>query len=110
MSFHRKRRLPPFVAISRTALKSKEWETLSSSTKVVYLHLKLKFVGHNNGEIILHYSELKDMFSSSTIAKAFKELESKGWIERTHVGGLYRYINKYKLTGKYDDSVLQFNK
>ena len=85
---------------------SEEWRSLTPKAKIVYLHLKYKFVGHNNGEIVLHYSELKDMFSSKTIARAFRELEAKGWVERTQYGGLYRYVNKYRLTFKYDKAFL----
>lgn len=100
---------PPFVAISREAIRGKEWRDLSSSAKVVYIHLKYKYVGHNNGDITLHYSELKDMFSSGTISKSFRELEKIGWIERTKIGGLYRYQNQYKLTGKYDNAFVNPN-
>ena len=102
----RRKKMPPFVAISREALKGTAWRSLSSTAKVMYLHLKYKYVGHNNGEIELHYSELKDMFASDTIAKGFKELQRTGWVERTQYGGLFRFVNKYKLTGKYDNSLL----
>lgn len=107
MSRKKRKTLPPFVAISREAMRGKEWRSLTPKAKIVYLHLKYKFVGHNNGDIVLHYSELKDMFSSKTIARAFRELEDAGWIERTHYGGLYRYVNKYELTGKYDTAFLK---
>ena len=106
----RKAHLPPFVAIGRHTLTVPEWRTgLSSSEKIIYLHLKSKFVGHNNGEIVLHYSELLDMFSSATISKALKGLEKKGWMEKTKQGGLYRYTNKYRLTFKYDNAYAKFN-
>lgn len=83
---------------------SEEWRLgLSPTERDIYIMLKYKFVGTNNGEIILHYSELSDMYSSATIAKAFKGLEAKGWVQRTHYGGMFRYTNKYALTGKYDD-------
>ena len=84
-------------------LKSPEWRTgLTSSEKIVYIHLKYKFVGWNNGDIELHYSELRDFLAPGTIWMAFKGLEKKGWIERTKYGGLYRFVNKYRLTGKCD--------
>ena len=35
-------------------------------------------------------------------ADAIKGLEEKQWIERTRHGGMFRFYNKYKLTGKYD--------
>lgn len=97
-------KLPPsFVALDRRMLKSPEWRKgLSSSEKVVYIHLRYKFVGWNNGEIVLRYSELTDFLAKGTISKAFKELERKGWIDRPTHGGLERNTNKFRLTGRYD--------
>ena len=87
-------------------LKSKEWRSeLNSSEKILYIELKRKFAGHNNGEIRLHYSELEDMMANSTICKAFKGLEKKGWINRTAVGGYHRFIYYFKLTGNYDEAI-----
>jgi len=90
----------------RKTLRSKEWKDLSPAAKILYIHLKGKYNGSNNGEIRLYYSELygiKGISSNSTISKAFKELEQKEWIKRTQLGGIYRYFNNYELTGKYDD-------
>lgn len=95
-----------FVAISRKTLNSKEWKELIPSAKLLYIHLKSKYNGSNNGSIRLYYSELKGIkgiSSSSTVSKAREELEDKGWIKREKLGGLYRYNNEYRLTGKYDD-------
>ena len=102
----RKKRHASFVGLSRKTLKSKEWRTgLSSSAKVLYLHLKYKFVGYNNGNIMLHYSEI-DFMAPATASRAFKELGAKGWIIKTRFGGLYRYSTKFELTGKYDDAFI----
>ncbi len=46
---------------------------------------------------------IKGISSPSTISTANKELEEKGWIKRTKLGGLYRTINEYKLTGNFDE-------
>lgn len=51
------------------------------------------------------YSAMKDVKGCShhkTIAAAVKELEVKGWIKIKTRGGLYRHLNFYKLTFKYD--------
>ena len=101
----RRRKLPPFVALGRGMLKSPEWRGLIPSAKIIYIHLKYKYVGHNNGDIELHYSELTDMMSKSTISRAFKELIDKEWVGVTNIGGLYRRRNKYRLTGKYDEII-----
>jgi len=86
------RKLPPFVALGRQMLKSKEWRTLSPNAMIVYIYIKYKFV-----------------MSSSTIARAFKELRDAGWLEAAKHGGLFRYVNKYKITGKYDEAIINFN-
>jgi len=90
----------------RMLLRCEEWKKLSPSAKLLYILLKAKFNGSNNGEIKLHYSELKGikgLSSDSTISKAIKELEQNEWIKKTVCGGLFRHSNMFLLTGKYDD-------
>jgi len=95
-----------FIMIGREMLFGcPEWKKLSGAAKLLYITLKGKYNGFNNGEIKLCYSELKGvrgLSSSSTIAKAFKELVDKEWIIHVGMGGLYRHPNVYELTGKYD--------
>lgn len=95
-----------FFMVGRGMLFScSEWKELSAAAKILYLYIKGKFNGCNNGEIRLHYSELRHVrgiSSSSTISKANRLLEEKGWITITKRGGLYRHYNLYALTGKYD--------
>ena len=108
MNYKKKKKLPSFVAISRKTLQGEEWRELYPPARDIYLQLKRKYVGYNNGQLVLHYSELKGMYSSSTISKAFKELENNGWVERERIGGLYRFHNEYRLTGKYDDALINY--
>jgi predicted transcriptional regulator len=107
--YKNKRTIEPFVMLSRNMLlECPEWQALSAAAKILYPIIKSKYNGVNNGEIKLYYSELKDMNglrSPATISKAFRELEQKGWIRRTQQGGLYRHINKYELTGQYDNLI-----
>lgn len=89
-------------------LRSEAWKALSAAAKILYLYVKCKYNGSNNGEIVLNYSELRGVrgvCSPSTISKAFRELERSGWITRTQVGGLYRFQNKYSLTGTHDEYI-----
>jgi len=108
MSRQRRRRNKPhksFVMLPRKMLRSEEWKKLSPAAKILYVHLKGKYNGSNNGEIRLYYSELrgiKGLSSDATISKAFRELEEKGWITVLNRGGLFRRINEYGLTGKFD--------
>lgn len=106
----RRKRMPSFVGLPREMLKNPEWRTgLSNSAKILYVHLKHKYVGWNNGEIVLHYSEVMDFMSKSTICRAFKELEEKGWIERMRkIGGEYRFTVQYSLTGNHDPAIFRY--
>jgi len=95
-----------FVMLPRRMLNDSQWKNLSPAAKLLYIHLKAKYNGINNGSIRLYYSELqgiKGISSPSTISKAIKELEEKRWIRRAKIGGLFRYNNEYQLTGKYDE-------
>jgi hypothetical protein len=88
-------------------LNGKEWHGLHPGSRDIYLLLKSKFNGVNNGQILLHYSEImakgvKGLQSHSVISRAFSELEVSGWIERTKIGGLFRFKNSYRLTGRFD--------
>lgn len=111
MPRRRGERASSFVMIGRgTLLRSNEWKGLSAAAKILYLYLKAKYNGSNNGQIRLHYSELrgvKGISSPSTISRAIRELEQKGWLEITNLGGLYRRINEYRLTGTYDDHLIE---
>jgi hypothetical protein len=109
MRSRKKAKLPPFVALSRAMLKNPEWRKLSPAAMIVYVYLKNKYVGTNNGEIELHYSEIRDIFAPATISKALKQLKASGWIDGTKIGGLYRYSNHYRLTGKHDTALVNYN-
>lgn len=100
-----------FVMISRDMLfRCEEWRELSPAAKILYLYLKAKYNGLNNGNIRLYYSELngiKGFSSAATISRAFKELVRNNWVRRTRIriGGSCRYNNEFTLTGEHDDHV-----
>lgn len=102
---------PDFVGIERRVINnSKEWDNLSAAAKILYIHLKGRFNGRNNGDIELPYLSMKGVKgckSSRTFSNAADELEKKKWIKRSTVGGLYRYKKKYTLTFKYDSFAKQ---
>jgi hypothetical protein len=99
----KKNKLPPFVAIYKALLKNPEWRNLPSSAKVLYVYMRGKFNAETLSEVSLAYSEVDDMFSTSTISKAFKELQDKGFIEKTKYGGLYGGVCRYKFIGEFKD-------
>jgi hypothetical protein len=97
----------PFLRLPMAFVHGKcpEWKALSGRAKLLYIYLKGCYNGSNNGEITLHYRQLKGhrgISSSSAISNGLRELEKGEWIERVQLGGLYRKINKYRLTWKYD--------
>jgi len=88
--------------------RSLEWKALSPAAKIVYIYLKSKYNGANNGHVRLYYSEfkgIKGLVSHSTISRAFRELEKGGWIKRNQIGGLHRHFNEYFLTGSFDKHI-----
>ena len=104
MSSYKKSRrsCPPFVMIEKDTFQKKEWRELGRPAKLIYIYIKAKYNGSNNGDLKLTYCELKKEFASATISKALKELVAKKWIEKTKHGGLFRFYCLYKLTGIYD--------
>lgn len=96
-----------FVMIPRRLLfNCEEWKKLSPPAKQLYIMIKARYNGSNNGDISLPYSALKGhrgLSSSATISKASSELQEAGFIERRQMGGLYRRANYYRLTGRFDD-------
>lgn len=96
-----------FVALDRKLiLHTPEFRQLSPAAVTLYLYLKAKYNGANNGKIRLHYSELagvRGFRSKPSINRAFRELESVGWVRRNRIGGLYRCKNEYELTGRFDE-------
>lgn len=95
-----------FVGIERKTINNcPEWDGLTAAAKILYLHIKGRFNGSNNGEIKLTYKDMKGVkgcCSNDSISKASKELEEKKWIKRTQKGGLFRYKTLYGLTFEYD--------
>ena len=104
MSRRKHRKLPhSFIALDRRMLRCAEWRKgLRSSSKVVYIHLRDRCIGWNNGDIMLKYEDVADFMAPATFSRALKQLEANGWVEKTMLGGLYRHLNKFRLTGKYD--------
>ena len=85
-----------------------EWKQLSPSAKILYLMIKAKHNGTNNGtSSCTTRTEGRGGFPPPLRPhSAFKELEKKGWItKRDSMVGCTGSPNKYKLTGRYDDYI-----
>lgn len=80
-----------YMPISRHMATSDAWRSLSGAAVKVYVELRSRYNGGNNGDLSLSYSEAADLLAlgKSTIARAFAELEEKGFIKKTVEGQWY---------------------
>jgi predicted transcriptional regulator len=71
-------------------LDSPAWRALTHADVRVYLALRRKLKGSNNGDINATLAEMKHagISSSSTLASALHRLEALGFIEKTRQGGI----------------------
>lgn len=103
----------PFVGIPREILHSPAYTALDFSARSVYVEIRLRLNGYNNGNINAAYSELKHrgIKSPSTLAKCLRQLEAVKLIAKTRATiGVERgskVCNLYRLT---DVDVLEFSK
>ena len=94
-----KRHVRPFVPVDKGMLQSPAWEALTNAARVVWLHLAADFNGRpeKEGHLRLTYSQAEKLMTRKTFTKALQELQDKGFIERTTVGGLFNTCSEYAL-------------
>ena len=80
-----------WVPISYNMAHSDAWRSLSGGAAKVYVELHSRFNGYNNGEVRLSYAEASALLAlgKSTVARAFEELERKGFIKKVSQGQWY---------------------
>jgi len=108
----KKNRLPPFVALTWNLLNSLAYNKLTpSAAKALPYFLGKVKIGFNDPEkyettFTFSYPEAEKMgFSTATFSRIRKELEVKGFIERTEGGGLRGKgvgYSKYQLSRKWE--------
>lgn len=76
-----------FVKLDESLLSSEAWRYLRCGPRALYIELKRRFNGHNNGEIYLSHRDASDLLNvaRNTVAGFFKELESVNLIEASEV-------------------------
>jgi len=84
----RRTKSPPFVMLPRWVVRSPAWRDLSPNARAVYLELRDRFNGHNNGMIGLGCREAAEAINvhRNVANRAIKELEDAGFIEATAKG------------------------
>jgi DNA-binding HxlR family transcriptional regulator len=70
------------------------WQSLSPAARCAYLELKFIYNGGNNGRIGLSARRLGACIhvSKNTAARALRELQEKGFIERVTAGAFHRKV------------------
>ncbi|MCP4316419.1 MAG: MarR family transcriptional regulator [Hyphomicrobiales bacterium] len=71
--------------------KSKAWCSLGGSAAKVYVELRRRFIGHNNGHIAMGIGDAAKRLAlgKATVARALAELEAKGFIVKVRPGQWY---------------------
>ena len=103
----RSRKGGQYVPISYAMAKSPAWRSLGGPAAKVYVELRSRFNGHNNGDLSLSCDEAKRLLhlGKTTVKRAFDELQLKGFIEKTSPGHWYgRKATTWAVTDrKYND-------
>ncbi len=85
---------------------SAAWRSLSGAAVKVWVELRTRFYGGNNGKLYLSLDEAARLLGigKATVQRAFKELETKGFIVKTRHGRWYgRMATQWRTTDKGAD-------
>ena len=95
-----------FVKLTYPLIESEAWKWLRPISKAVYIELKRRYNGLNNGKISLSLSEAAHILkaSKSSISTALKQLETHGFIKLVKKGYFTgRKASEYALTDEQLD-------
>ena len=95
-----------FVKLTYPLIESEAWRWLGPISKAVYIELKRRYNGLNNGKISLSLSEAAHILkaSKSSISRALKQLETHGFIKLIKKGYFTgRMASEYALTDEQLD-------
>ena len=90
-----------FVKLTYPLIESEAWRWLRPISKAVYIELRRRYNGRNNGRISLSLSEAAHILkaSKSSISTALKQLETHGFIKLVKKGYFTgRKASEYALT------------
>ena len=92
-----------FVPIPYSMAESAAWRSLSAKAVKVYIELRRRYVGHNNGKLTLSLDEGARLLGigKATVGRALEELEAKGFVKLTKRGQWYgRMASEYAVTDR----------
>lgn len=73
---------PAFVQIFHWVRKTAAWRSLSPYGRLLYIEMRAKFTGTNNGDISMSYREAAELLgcSNGPVISGFRELQDRGFI------------------------------
>lgn len=92
-----------FIALPHTLITSPAFRSLNGGTLKVYIELYDRYMGTNNGDLHLSCGEAAKLLhiSKSTVSRAFRELNEKGFLRCTSQGNwIERRASTWLLTHK----------
>ena len=101
MSKYRPKSEDQFLPIPYAMARSAAWRSLRGTSIKVYVELRSRYHGGNNGKLSLSMDEASRLLgmSKSTAKDAFSELIEKGFIKMTKRGSWYgRQASEYAVT------------
>ena len=108
MGRSRRQKSPPFVMLPRWVVRCPAWRGLSANARAIYIELRDRFNGSNNGLIGLGVREAAEAINvgRNVANRAIKELEDAGFIEPATKGAFRqngRRATEWLLTELPDD-------
>jgi DNA-binding transcriptional ArsR family regulator len=94
---------PYFLAIPYVMAESAAWRSLSGPAVKVYVELRRRFVGYNNGKLTLSLDEGARLLGlgKATVSRALRELQDKGFVKLVKRGRWYgRMASEYAVTDR----------
>lgn len=82
---HKKRGVEKFVQLYEWFQKTEAWATLTPGPRVLYIELKRRYNGSNNGRIMLSHRDAAKLLNvhRNTVGKWLVQLEERGFIKKT---------------------------
>ncbi len=80
-----------YLQLPYSMARSLAWRSLSGNAAKVWIELRCRFDGRNNGQLCLSFADGSKLLgiSHGSLGRAFKELETRGFIKRIKQGHWY---------------------
>lgn len=94
----KKRKLPPFIYVTKEMFRSDAFKQLTNSSRIAYLLLQNQIRSAEQTEIICPYRSVAEYMDQKTFGRAIGQLVEFGFITKKQEGGLFRKTNVYKFS------------